>query len=60
MLILTRKVGERIMIGEGDSSIIVCVTGVLGNKVKLGISAPREIPVHREENFIKNQEKKNV
>lgn len=46
MLVLSRKQNERVLIG---SSIEVIVTKVQGNTVKLGINAPKEIPVHREE-----------
>lgn len=48
MLVLTRKVGESIMIGDG---IEVKVVGVDGDQVKLGIEAPRHIKVHRQEVF---------
>ncbi len=48
MLILTRKVGEVIMIGE---DIVVKVLGVRSGQVKIGIEAPREMPVHRQEIF---------
>ena len=48
MLILTRKVGEAIMIGE---DIVVKVLGVRSGQVKIGIEAPRELPVHRHEIF---------
>jgi carbon storage regulator len=48
MLILTRKVGEMIMIGE---DIVVKVLGVRSAQVKIGIEAPRELPVHRHEIF---------
>ena len=48
MLILTRKVGEAIMIGE---DIVVKVLGVRSGQVKIGIEAPRELPVHRQEIF---------
>ena len=44
MLILTRKVGEVIMIGD---DIVVKVLGVRSGQVKIGIEAPRELPVHR-------------
>jgi len=48
MLVLSRKANERIMISD---DIVVTVVGILGDKVKLGIDAPKEIPVHREEVF---------
>jgi carbon storage regulator len=46
MLILTRRVGEAVMIGQ---DIVVAVLSVKGNQVRIGISAPKDIPVHREE-----------
>ncbi len=46
MLILTRRPGERLVIGE---NITVMVLGTKGEQVRLGIEAPREVPVHREE-----------
>ena len=48
MLILTRKVGEVIMIGD---DIEVKVLGVRSGQVKIGVDAPRELPVHRQEIF---------
>lgn len=54
MLILTRRVGETIMVGD---DIRVTVLGVKGNQVRVGIEAPKEMPVHREEIYdrIKNE-----
>lgn len=46
MLILTRKVGESVLIGDG---IKVSVLAVKGNQVRVGIDAPKEVSVHREE-----------
>ena len=46
MLVLSRKIGERILIGSG---IQVVVLTSQGNRVRLGVEAPSEIPVHREE-----------
>ena len=46
MLILTRRVGETIMVGD---EVQVTVLGVKGNQIRIGINAPEEIAVHREE-----------
>lgn len=46
MLILTRRVGETLMIGD---EVTVTVLGVKGNQVRLGINAPKDVSVHREE-----------
>lgn len=49
MLVLSRKRNEGIVIGSGNSTVVVRVVEVRGDKVRLGIEAPREIPVFREE-----------
>ena len=48
MLILTRRVGETVVIGD---DIVVTVLGVKGNQVRVGVKAPRDVAVHREEIF---------
>ncbi len=51
MLILTRRSGESIVIGDGKNKIIITVLSVCNKTARLGISAPKEISVHREEVF---------
>ncbi len=46
MLILTRRVGEMLMIGD---IVTITVLGVKGNQVRLGVNAPKDVTVHREE-----------
>ena len=46
MLILTRRVGETLMVGD---EVSVTVLGVKGNQVRLGVNAPKDVAVHREE-----------
>lgn len=46
MLVLSRKKSERIVI---DGNIVITVVDVRGDKVRLGIEAPREVPIHRSE-----------
>ena len=53
MLILTRKVGESLMIGD---EIALTVVGVKGNQVRIGIKAPKDVAVHREEIFNRIEE----
>jgi carbon storage regulator len=55
MLVLTRKANQSIMIGD---EIEVSVLSVLGEKVRLGIQAPREVPVFRKEVFLEIQAQK--
>ncbi|MBS3800216.1 MAG: carbon storage regulator CsrA [Thioalkalivibrio sp.] len=57
MLILTRRVGETLMIGEDVS---VTVLGVKGNQVRIGINAPQDVAVHREEIFQRIQRESTV
>ena len=56
MLILTRRSGETLMIGD---DVKITILGIRGGQVRIGIDAPRELPVHREEiyNRIKSEEK---
>ena len=55
MLILTRRVGETLMVGDDVS---MTVLGVKGNQVRIGVNAPNEVSVHREEIYNKIQKEK--
>ena len=57
MLILTRRVGETIVIGD---DVIVTVLGIKGNQVRIGINAPKDVTVHREEIYQRIQQEKNA
>ena len=52
MLVLTRKIGEKVMIGDDVS---VTILGLFGNYVRLGINAPKAVDIHREEIYVKIQ-----
>ena len=52
MLVLTRSIGDRLIIGD-EGEIVLSVLDIRGNQVRIGIDAPKNIPVHREEIFQK-------
>ncbi|HHK1973779.1 TPA: carbon storage regulator CsrA [Pseudomonas aeruginosa] len=55
MLILTRRVGETLMVGD---DVTVTVLDVKGNQVRIGVNAPKEVAVHREEIYQRIQKEK--
>ncbi|MES3041344.1 MAG: carbon storage regulator CsrA [Pseudomonadota bacterium] len=56
MLILTRRVGETLMVGD---EVTVTVLGVKGSQVRIGVNAPKDVAVHREEIYQRIQQEKN-
>lgn len=52
MLILTRRIGEKLMIGD---EVMVTILNVSGNQIKIGIEAPNDVSVHREEIYLRIQ-----
>ena len=56
MLILTRRVGETLVVGD---DVTVTVLGVKGNQVRIGVKAPRDVAVHREEIYERIKQEQN-
>jgi len=50
MLILTRRVGETLMVGD---DVTITVLGIKGNQVRIGVNAPKDVAVHREEIYLR-------
>jgi carbon storage regulator len=57
MLILSRKTGEKVIIGD---DVELTVLGIKGTQVRIGISAPKEVAVHREEVYVRIQNEKQI
>lgn len=49
MLVLSRKLGEKVVIGSGDGAITLTVVDIDRGKIRIGIQAPREVPIYRQE-----------
>ena len=58
MLVLSRQKDESIIIGDGDDQVEITIVDVRGDKVRLGINAPRHIMVHRKEIYLAIQKEK--
>jgi len=56
MLILTRRVGETLMVGD---DVTITVLGVKGNQVRIGVNAPKHVAVHREEIYVRIKDEQN-
>ncbi len=52
MLVLSRRRDERIIIGEGYDAIVICIAEIDGDKVRIGIDAPKSVPVNRQEVYL--------
>lgn len=57
MLVLTRRIGETLMVGD---DVAITILNVNRNQIKLGIEAPKDISIHRKEIFLKIQEEKQL
>jgi carbon storage regulator len=55
MLILTRRIGETLVIGD---DVFLTVLGIKGNQVRIGINAPKDISIHREEIYLRIEKEK--
>jgi carbon storage regulator len=58
MLILTRHIGQALVIGDGEQRANVTVLGIKGNQVRIGVEALKTVPVHREEVYNRIQAEK--
>ena len=56
MLILTRKIGETLVIGD---DVTLTILGIKGNQIRVGINAPKDVSIHREEVYLRIQEESN-